>query len=400
MPIWALLLGLAADLGGMFDAGLQHKAIQYYSRPVSDPVYELNRRIQAGEVRLKFDEKGGYVRSVLDALGIPVESQLAVFSKTSLLARMIRPEHPRSVFFNDTVSVTWIPGEPFVELAAADATQGTIFYALDNKPVAKPEISRHNHDCLNCHNSLASLGVPGMLAKSVLAGADGSPMSYLGETFPDHRTPFADRWGGWYVTGKNVPAGHRGNVRVTGATMTAPATLASLGGVMDSTSYLTPYSDVVALMVFEHQTYLTNLLTRVGWEARVSGKELAAETNVLVDYLLFADEWPLTARVEGNSGFAERFQAMGPRDSKGRSLRQLDLEHRLMRYPCSYLIYSAAFDGLPAAEKRAVYRRMWEILSGRDRAGKYAKLTEADRKAVIEILLDTKPEVREYFLAG
>lgn len=117
MPIWALLLGLAADLGGMFDAGLQHKAIQYYSRPVSDPVYELNRRIQAGEVRLKFDEKGGYVRSVLDALGIPVESQLAVFSKTSLLARMIRPEHPRSVFFNDTVSVTWIPGEPFVELA-------------------------------------------------------------------------------------------------------------------------------------------------------------------------------------------------------------------------------------------------------------------------------------------
>jgi hypothetical protein len=393
----------------MFGGGLQHPAIQYYSRQVADPVYQLNRRIQSGDVRLKFAGARGYLPALLEELRVPVESQLVVFSKTSLLARLISPQHPRTIYFNDSVVVTWIPGEPFVEFAAQDPQQGIIFYTLDNKPAERPVITRRNGNCLVCHNSLGSLGVPGMMVRSVLASAGGTPLSYLGSAFPDHRTPFAERWGGWYVTGKRVPAGHRGNATVAigskASLTTGAANLESLQGLLDSPAYPTPYSDVVALLVFEHQMHMMNLLTRAGWEARLALdgahgrsdtllRDLAGE---LVDYLLFIDEWPLPAVVEGNSGFTEKFSSEGPRDSHGRSLRQFDLEHRLMRYPCSYMIYSAAFDGLPAGLRRAIYRRMWQILSGQEHGGKYARLTPADRQAVVEILRDTKPDLREYF---
>jgi hypothetical protein len=393
------------DLSGMFSGGLQHPAIRYYSGAVTDPVYELNRKLQDGTVQLKFDGTEGYLRSLLNALNIPVESQLVVFSKTSLLARLITPSHPRTIYFNDSVVLTWIPGEPFVEFAAEDPTQGIVFYALEDKPSARPAISRHNADCLNCHHSLASVGVPGMLVRSVLTSENGTPLSYLGDTFPDHRSPFNERWGGWYITGARVPSGHRGNVRVTidgttkSAVMTKAPDLHSLEGRLDSPAYLTPYSDVVAMLVFEHQMHVMNLFTRVGWDARAyPGAGLREGPNELVDYLLFVDEWPLgSSRIEGNSGFAEKFAAQGPRDSQGRSLRQFDLKRRMMLYPCSYMIYSPAFDALPSDAKAAIYRRMWQILSGEEHSGKYASLSRADRQAVVEILRETKPGLPEYF---
>jgi hypothetical protein len=398
----AAFAAACADLGGMFSGGLQHPAIQYYTRPLTDPVAELNRKIQSGEVRLKFDGSQGYLRALLDALNIPVESQLVVFSKTSLLARLITPQHPRTIFFNDSVVLTWIPGEPFVEFAAEDPRQGVIFYTLNDKPADKPKVNRHSSDCLMCHYSLSSLGVPGMLVRSVLSSDNGTPLSPLADSSTDHRSPFAERWGGWYVTGKSVPEGHRGNVRVRienqsgSAVMSSASALQSLEGRLDSKAYPTPYSDVVALMVFEHQMHMMNLFTRVAWEAR-AGRLQADAVNELVDYLLFVDEWPIKERIEGNSGFAGKFSAQGPRDSRGRSLRQFDLERRLMRYPCSYMIYTPAFDGLPDGLKAAVYQRMWRILSGQEQSSKYSTLTSADRQTVVEILRETKPGLPDYF---
>jgi hypothetical protein len=121
--------------------------------------------------------------------------------------------------------------------------------------------------------------------------------------------------------------------------------------------------------------------------------------NELVDYLLFIDEQPLTAPVQGKSGFAEKFAARGPADRRGRSLRQLDLERRLLRYPCSFMIYSAAFAALPADVRHAIYRRMWDVLSGRDAGEKYARLSAGDRRAVTEILLETIPDLPFEFRA-
>jgi hypothetical protein len=181
--------------------------------------------------------------------------------------------------------------------------------------------------------------------------------------------------------------------------------LPSVEGLFDLKGYPTPYSDVVAMLVLAHQTHMTNMIIRVGWEARLAEaspsddasarvREAAAD---LVNYLLFVDEAPLAGPVKGSSGFAERFAAAGPRDSKGRSLRDFDLERRLFRYPASYMIYSPAFDALPAAARDAVYERLWEVLSGRETGARYERLSAADRQAVIEILRETKKDLPAYF---
>jgi len=181
--------------------------------------------------------------------------------------------------------------------------------------------------------------------------------------------------------------------------------LATLEGKFPVTRYLSAHSDVAALLVLDHQTRMSNLITRLGWETRAAAadkrpdyKRVVAEgAQEFVDYLLFVDEALIKGPVKGGSGFAAKFSAQGPRDAKGRSLRQLDLEKRLLLYPCSYMIYSEAFDGMPDDARAAVYRRMWQVLSGAEKDRKYARLTEASRQAVVEILRATKPEAAGYF---
>jgi hypothetical protein len=233
---------------------------------------------------------------------------------------------------------------------------------------------------------------------------DGLPLSQFGSYDPDDRTLFRQRWGGWYVTGTHGSMRHMGNAIVTNVeqreTMISGSTLnrTSLDGAFDARGYVSGHSDIAALMVFQHQGHMTNLITRVGWDARLAAYEnrvdltvgpLRDAVNELVDYLLFVDEEPLTAPIKGTAGFAEEFAAQGPVDSRGRSLRQLDLERRLLRYPCSYMVYSAAFGALPIEVRGAIYGRMWDVLSGRETSPKYARLSEADRRAVVEILRET-----------
>jgi hypothetical protein len=387
---------------------LDHAAIQYSSKPLRDPVSELKRKIQAGEVRIKADGESGYLRSILDALHVPIESQVVVFSKTSLQGPSISPDSPRSIFFNDSVAVGWTP-RGFIELASVDPEQGPIFYTFGHFGNAAFE---RNAECLGCHVSPATLRVPGLAVGSVLPEADGSPVSGTEQRMIDHRSPFDQRWGGWYVTARTAPLQHLGNRVVTYPASPQPLAMIhspnieSLAGKFDMAGYLSPYSDIAALLVLEHQAHMTNLITRFSWEGRVYAYDKLTQTKRLdddakefVDYLLFVDEAPLPGKVEGTSGFAEHFSMEGPRDSKGRSLRQLDLDTRLTRYPCSYMIYSKPFDAMPADVKSAIYKRMWEILSGQEKDPKYARLSAADRKAVIEILRDTKQDLPDYFKA-
>jgi len=401
-----------------------HPAIQYTALATSDPISDLNRNLQDGKVHLKFDGAQGYLPSVLEALNIPIESQMMVFSKTSVQSPIIRPDQPRTLFFNDSVIVGFVHGG-FIEVAAQDPKQGAIFYTLDQSIEDKPVFIRRNQ-CLSCHVSYATSGIPGMLVRSVVTASDGEAQQQFGQYVSDQRSPFEERWGGWYVTGKNISMRHMGNTMITmlqtsGPIVTnKPVTPESLKGRLDTAAYLSPYSDIVALMVFEHQMHMMNLITRIGWEARyaeysehVKGPmlpespsqaptipNLTDTARELVDYLLFVDEVPLPTRVQGTSGFTERFSARGPSDSKGRSLRQFDLERRLMRYPCSYMIYSPAFDALPDAARMAIFQRMWQILSGREsKDARYARLSLADRQAVVEILRETKKDLPSYFQA-
>ncbi len=393
---------------------ISHPAIGYYAQPTHDAVTELNRQIEDGTVKIAFDETTGYLRPILDALHVPVSSQMLVMSKTGIQSLYTTPENPRAMYFNDAVTVGYIRGAPLVELAVHDPLQGVLFYTIEQKPQASPIIERRRN-CLTCHQSYATLHVPGMLLRSVFVGSEGVPFAQFGSYDPDDRTLFRQRWGGWYVTGTHGSMRHMGNAIMTSPdqreTMISDRTLnrISLDGLFDGEGYLSALSDIAALMVFQHQVRMTNLITRIGWDARLAAYDhrldlttgpMRDAVDELVDYLLFVDAEPLTAAVQGTSGFAEMFAAQGPSDRRGRSLRQLDLEKRLPRYPCSYMIYSAAFRALPIEVRGAIYGRMWDILSGRDARPKYARIPEEDRRAVIDILRDTLVDLPNHFRAS
>lgn len=382
---------------------LTNPAIGYYTRPTTDVVAGLNRQVADGTTHLAFDERSGYLTSVLEALHVPVASQMLVMSKTGVQALYTEPANPRAIFFNDAVAVGYIYGAPLLELAVQDPEQGVLFYTVEQKPQAPPHFERPSA-CVRCHQVYTTLHVPGMLARSSFVARDGLPLGQFGTYDLDDRTPFAKRWGGWYVTGTHGAMRHMGNAIVTtpgdyqAAISDRTLNRTSLAGAFDATAYPSAHSDIVALMVFAHQSHMTNLITRIGWETRIAvdGKSPDPGAGVLhdaidefVDYALFVDEQPLTAPVTGTSGFAAEFAARGPADHTGRSLRQLDLERRLFRYPCSFMIYSSAFLALPEPVRLAIYARIWDVLSGRDAAPKYARLSAGDRTAVAQILRET-----------
>jgi hypothetical protein len=401
-----------------FVESIDHPAVAYTTGAVHNAVADLDDRLRRGALKLSFDPTSGYLRALLTALQVPLDSQTLVFSQGSMQARQISPTNPRAVYFNDTVAVGWVRGADVLELAAQDAGQGTVFYTLRQQAAASPRFERENR-CLECHLTWDTMGVPGFQVLSTFQMSD-DPNAYAAGLVSDHRTPFDDRWGGWYVTGQPGTSEHRGNVPVvvSAAELQKPRRaapqLSSVAGRFDTHGFPSEHSDVVALMVLEHQSRMANLLTRVGWETRVA---LAAPTppspnaaksrtlparvreaiTDLVDYLLFVDEAQLPSHVVGSSGFTQRFSAMGPKDSRGRSLRQLDLERRLFRYPCSYMIYAPAFDALMPEAKAAIYERLWTILSGAERDRRYERLSAADRRAIIEILRDTKSDLPAYF---
>jgi len=410
----ALIAQRAAD-----PVSSRHPAIAYATRETTDdPVARLNARLLKGEETLGFDEGRGYLRSVLDALHIPIESQMLVYSETSLQFEHITRATPRAIYFSDTAAVGWVRGSDTIEVAAVDPQQGTIFYQLSQTREGPPRFAR-SEGCLTCHALDLTRGVPGMLTMSMLPMSD-DPNEYANGWAVDQSTPIQDRWGGWFVTSVAAPVRHLGNVPVyhvekSGVRAEVAPTLTSVETAIDASPYLTPYSDIVALLVVNHQTTMANLLTRLNWTARIETSErtsgrltppmaawieedpVASAAAALVDYMLFINERPLRRPVRGNSGFAEAFMARGPKDSKGRSLRDLDLSKRLLKYPCSYMIYSPAFDGLPAEAKTAVYDRMWTVLSGRATGPAYRRLSAEDRRAIIEILRDTKPDLPAVF---
>jgi hypothetical protein len=397
---WAVVAA-AGQTGPAFRGSLEHPAIQYSTAPLSDAVTTLNRRLETGATRLASDPDKSYLPAVLDALQVPRESQIAVFSETSFQAEMITPQNPRVIYFNDSVAVGWVRGGS-IEVAAQDPQLGPIFYELDAR-ASQPRFERST-ECLVCHRTWDTLAVPGLLVLTTFPPLTKNAYANGGVT--DHRSPFEHRWAGWYVTGRTGRIRHMGNKPLPTMTDTSPTvTLDSLAGKFDLKGYLTPFSDVVALMVFEHQARMTNLLTYMTWEARAATLDPQALGGLddiardVVDYMLFVDEAPFAGPIEGSSGFAEMFAAKGPRDARGRSLRQLSLERRLMRYPCSYMIYAPAFEALPRPAKEAVYRRLWQVLSGEETAPAYSRLSLADRQAVVEILRDTKKDLPGYFQA-
>jgi hypothetical protein len=344
----------------------------YLRATPADPVALLIR----DHVKMDRREGLGFLPSLLERLGIAADSQALVFSKTSFQAEKISPRNPRAIYFNDTAAVGWVRGAASMEVAAVDPRQGVIFYTLDGdgrferQPV-----------CLKCHQGAATMGVPGLFVGSVFPDISGMP-DRTGAIITDHRTPFTDRWGGWYVNAAHGEEADRANGVATDPSephvLNSRQNLTSLVRDFNTGGYLTAVSDIVALMTFEHQTQMIDLMTRVAWESRM-GRPVDDDLEALVRYMVFADEVPLKEPLEGVSTFARTFPERGPRDRQGRSLRDFDLQTRLFRYPLSYMIYSAQFDALPQAVRDRIWRRVFAALK--------------DRPDVLEILRETKPGI-------
>ena len=410
----ATSVAVFSQLGlSVFSPGADHPAVQYFET-TSDPIVDLNRRLMDGTDTLESNGTLGYLESVLDALDVPVESQVVVYSKNSLQSLYISPENPRLIYFNDEVVVAAIQGAPLIEVTAIDPEKGVIFYSVEQEALSPLQFLRQNATCLRCHESLNSLGVPGMLVRSVMPSEEGWPNPQLGNFVINHESSFEERWGGWYVTGSHEGIRHLGNGFITdrldeeSIRGNQELVLDSMEDRVDSGAYLVPSSDISALMVFDHQMHMTNLLIRYGWEVRyalafpegvfqLNDRALEDAVNEVVDYMLFVNEPQMSPRLSPGPRFREAFEQKGPRDGLGRSLRQLDLDQRLMRYPLSYMIYSTAFDGLPFEAKNAIYARLWQVLSGTDADSRYDRLSPEDRRSIVEILRETKDGLPDYF---
>lgn len=411
------MLGLAVAAAAQLPTSAEHEAIAYSASAPTDAIARLQKRIDAGEVTLTYDESHGYLSSLLANLEVPTSSQGLVFSKTSLQLDRIAPWSPRAIYFNDDVYVGWVQGGPIIEVASVDPKLGAVFYTLHQAPEGKPTFQRETQTCLVCHDSTSVTGgVPGFIMRSVIPDRYGYGISPVGKSVTTDQTPVDERWGGWYVTGTHGAQTHKGNViapvlaqevgniknYLATAKLPSGANVTDLKGLVDVEPYLTPHSDITAMLVLAHQTSVHNLITRAGYDARVAEREgdmnesrIKSVAEPLVRAMLLVKEAPLTAPIKGTSAFAQEFSARGPRDSKGRSLRDLDLERRLFKYPLSYLIYSESFDALPAPVKTYVFSRLRDVLSGKDTSPEFAHLSADDRTAILEILRDTKSDFAE-----
>ncbi len=407
---------------------IEREPINYSTATPRNAVTRLEERLAQGKAKLEFEPDHGYLRSLLRALEIPESSQVLVFSKTSMQRERISPKTPRAVYFNDDVMVGFCLRGRVLEIAAADEVVGTAFYTLDQMREEKPVPRRQTESCLLCHSSSANQGIPGHLVRSLFVDRQGDPVFSRGSFRTDHTSPLAERWGGWYVTGTSGAQKHMGNMISSGASRAEEMANPDGVNVVDLKDrftvafYPTPHSDIVALMVLEHQAGMLNRLARANLETRsalhyeselnkafrqpAGEKSESARSRIrsvgdaVVGYMLFQDEARLTGRVEGTSSFAADFTARGPRDSKGRSLRDFDLKTRLFRYPCSYLIYSRAFDSLPSEVKVYVYQRLWDLLNGVRTKDDDPKLAAEDRAAILDILRATKPDLPAYWKAA
>lgn len=400
----------AADFQGAGHAlSYDGPPVNYQTGTPQDAVTELQQAISTGTAGLEFDERFGYLPALLHRLKVPPSSQMLVFSKSSMQRGFISPENPRAIFFNDDVYIGFIPGAPAIEISTADPKLGGVFYRLENKDIQRPEFTREM-DCLSCHGGQRTLGVPGHFVRSIGTDSSGELDAQTEIKEIDHCAPFSDRWAGWYVTGKHGEMKHRGNLIGPEAFEQAKedsnylGNLSELSRFFDTNKHVRATSDVTALLVLEHQVKMHNYITRLSFETQIMmsmyghTRYLRNQVDAFLRYLLFAEEAPLNATVTGNEEYARWFTAQGPFDRQRRSLRQFDLKTRLFKYPCSYLIYSEQFDAIPKVMRDHLLQKLHSILTGAEDAPEFAaEIDVEDRRAILEILRETKTDLPEYW---
>ncbi len=392
----------------------------------SEPVTRLTKirdRIEQGEDLLSGATGQEKLGKLLTLLEVPLESQVLVYSKTSAQNSLIAPEHPRAIYFSDNAYVGWVQNGN-IEVITFDKKLGMVFHLLDITQGNKVKFIR-DQSCLNCHGESSTNNWPGIMVRSVFPQKNGQPLYHAGTYRTDHSSPLEERWGGWYVTGDSGKQSHLGNIlaqedagtrKVTYQPM-ALAAVKSLDGLFPTEPYLAGgSSDMVALMILEHQVSVHNALVEGNLAARqtlyrhIKMKEvfgeapdspmsesnqsvLDSQAERIAGKLLFADEQIMKdAGVEGAVAFQQAFARNARFNRDRRSLKDLRLYERLFKYRCSYLIDSEAFHHLPQELKIRVWAKLSAALAVPARGdSKYQHLSDSEKVRITEILEDTIP---------
>ena len=387
--------------------------LRYSDTASSDPIARLAAELARGERKVDATTPLEKLRFVLRLLEIPEESQILVFSKTSKQNPLIHPGNPRCLFFNENSYVGYVPGGD-MEVITHDPVLGSVYYIIgtgDHQHAL--QITRDNSDCLSCHGTARTESIPGVLVRSVFPDENGQPLLSLGTFLTDHSSPITERWGGYYVTGhSSLPhLGNRTYQESAGRSLPQESPeLITLAGKIDVSRYPRPTSDIVSLMVLEHQCQLHNQLIaagmnyrRIHWlqkslapaadpDADLAGKQADESARKIVDLLLFENEAdPGENGVDGEPAFQDAFTRRFPKSSDGRSLADFQLNHRLFKYRCSYMIYSKAFETLPARIKSAVLGRLHQILESEPADGNHPAIKTSERHKIAAILQQTLP---------
>ncbi len=395
----------------------------YWSAPLSDPGTALDAALQNQTFALPPGGDLAAMRAVLQQLQIPESSQTLVFSKTSAQKDRIAPWNPRAIYFNDESYAGWVPGG-LMEFALLDPQLGPIFYLLDfhrpDRPT--PRLDRPQ-SCLDCHGGNITNRVPGLMIRSVFPDKEGSVLFQAGTSLIDHTSPIATRWGGWYVTGTHGNFPHRGNAFATDRAGTialdtrTSSNLPNLEAFFPPSNYPAPGSDIVALMVLEHQIMLSSRLIEASYDLRAAivrqqalrqelgdppTKELVGtarliadgHVNKILDALLFKEEAELPpGGIHGSEAFQRDFKARHPATTEGQSLADLHLGNRLFRHRCSYLIYSRTWAALPRPLLDLLYAKLYAILAAPEPPADFRYLSREERHAILHILRTTLPNL-------
>lgn len=421
-------LGALTLLGIAFSAtaedAFELPPINYSATQATDRVARLQRALEKGEVDLdpKLPDKE-FVGRLLEVLEVPAASQVLVFSKSSLQNSHINPRHPRALYFSDDLYFGWAHGSDKFEIISSDPRLGVVFYLLErDRSAEKIEVFRESGECFSCHAAGRTGGRPGMVIRSLYVEETGQPIFSAGSFQVDHTTPFEDRWGGWYVTGYHGDARHLGNIFSEALSdgrasfdRDPGANLETLDQFFDPTDYLVPTSDIVALMVMEHQAAMHNRLIEGHYTVRSAihrSRQLNRELGLddpdglsescrriirnqaekIIEDLLFTDEAPLPeGGIESEGPFMAAFAESARPNERGRSLRDFQLLDRIFKYRCSYMIYSEAFENLPAELHHEVLTRLDAVLQSQDGSDLGSHLSASERERIRDILVETLP---------
>jgi hypothetical protein len=374
--------------------GVYNPLHEYDTRAVNDRFSQFLTAWEAGQSEIDLSSDLSFLRDLLQELDVPASSQMLVFTATSLQKGLISARNPRALYFNDDTYIGFVP-RGRIEVISLDPQLGGIFYIFDRlQPGRRPAV-RRSSECMNCHAPRHMEHVPGLVVESVIPGLTGGGERAFRREQSGHGVPISDRFGGWHLSGMSDSMPQNWSnlliVRKNGEAKEVPN---PPGERCDLTRYLLPTSDLLAQLLHEHQIGFVNRALQAGYRCR----ELLAADSLdepaltelaapLVRYLLFTEEAPWTRGMVGDSPFAADFTAAGKRDSAGRSLRDLDGQTRLLRYRCSYMLYSNAFTGLPDPLRKHVLRKLASELENDD-----SPLPASERDAVRQILAETLPE--------